>query len=516
MGCGEGAIGIGWTILGMGLCVLASVGSTFGLILQKMAHVKQEERSEEDKWPEVNGMMCSPYWVVGLVLLVAVPFPLDMVAFTLAPQSLVVPLTGVTLVLNQVVAPWLLNEKLTRLDWIGTGIICCGIVCATAFGTHCSYTYTLQQIVDLFEETVFIVCEVGWVILCIFCSMWVLGGAEMYYTDQGPIDRSRSVAFAILSGSVGGQQQIFLKATGEMLESSFDGRGEWDRFEPYVFILCCAGFAVGQIMLLNKGLVLWTAVKYLPIYNVSLILCSTTFGAIFYKEYEALDTTGIIMFPLGVAIVIVGSLMLALKQETSIEVEQIASHRYSISEPRRGSHEEENDEENPSKKEEGYDVQAVGEDKSEMTTESSPIEALGHGEVLQKEQAMTTESSPIEALGHGEVLQKEQAILQKQDQAAIVVVAEAGAAMSKTETLVIDCDTTRDRSSTHNRRLSYAGNKINLPPLEGKSDSDLIDKQLSEVLKSDSDLIDEQLAASQQLSDDDIKEMLGTTDVNEP
>jgi len=493
MGCGEGAIGIGWTILGMGLCVLASVGSTFGLILQKMAHIKQEERSEEDKWPEVNGMMCSPYWVVGLVLLVAVPFPLDMVAFTLAPQSLVVPLTGVTLVLNQVVAPWLLNEKLTRLDWIGTGIICCGIVCATAFGTHCSYTYTLQQIVDLFEETVFIVCEVGWVILCIFCSIWVLGGAEMYYTDQGPIDRSRSVAFAILSGSVGGQQQIFLKATGEMLESSFDGRGEWDRFEPYVFILCCAGFAVGQIMLLNKGLVLWTAVKYLPIYNVSLILCSTTFGAIFYKEYEALDTVGIIMFPLGVAIVIVGSLLLALKQETSVEVEQIVSHRYSISEPRRGGSHEENDEENPTKKEEGYDVQAGGEIKSEMTTESSPIEAVGHGEALQKE-----------------------AILQKQDPAAIVVVAE-GAATSKTETLVIDCDTTRDRSGTHDRRLSIgAGNKINLPPLEAKSDSDLIDKQLSEVLKSDSDLMDKQLAASQQLSDDDIKEMLGTTDINEP
>jgi len=317
--CGEGAIGIGWTILGMGLCVIASVGSTIGLILQKLAHTKQEVLSDDEKWPEYNGIICAPYWVIGLVLLVAVPFPLDLVAFTLAPQSLVVPLTGVTLVLNQVLAPWMLNEKLTRLDWIATGVICVGIVCATAFGSHCSYTYTLQQMVNLFEETIFIVCEVAWLIMCAFCTFWVMGGAERFADDQGAINRSRSVAFAVLSGSVGGQQQIFLKATGEMIEASLDDRGEWDRFEPYMFILGCAVFAVGQIVLLNKGLVLWTAVKYLPIYNVALILCSTTFGGVFYKEMESLDTTGLIMFPLGVAIVVIGSMILALKQDGQVE-----------------------------------------------------------------------------------------------------------------------------------------------------------------------------------------------------
>ena len=58
---------------------------------------------------------------------------------------------------TQVLAPYMLNEKLTRLDWIATGVICVGIVCATAFGSHCSYTYTLQQMVDLFENTTFIV-----------------------------------------------------------------------------------------------------------------------------------------------------------------------------------------------------------------------------------------------------------------------------------------------------------------------------------------------------------------------
>ena len=32
-----------------------------------------------------------------------------------------------------------------------------------------------------------------------------------------------------------------------------------------------------------QGMALWTAIKYLPIYNVCLILCSTTYGGIFYE-----------------------------------------------------------------------------------------------------------------------------------------------------------------------------------------------------------------------------------------
>ena len=47
------------------------------------------------------------------------------------------------------------------------------------------------------------------------------------------------------------------QATGEMIEASLDDRGEWDRFEPYMFILGCAVFAVGQIVLLNKVASSW-------------------------------------------------------------------------------------------------------------------------------------------------------------------------------------------------------------------------------------------------------------------
>lgn len=320
MGCDSDSLGIGWVILGMGLCVLASVGSTFGLLLQKWAHVQQAALPDDQKYAESGAAIMSPAWIGGLLLLVAVPFPLDLIAFTLAPQSLVVPLIGVTLVLNQVFAPYVLKEKVTRLDWIATGVIVSGIICATAFGNHCSYTYTLDEMIDLFKETPFIVAEVCLItvllVLCWWLTKW--GAEACSFEDEYALNRSRSVAFGILSGCIGGQQQIFLKASGELLETAIGGSNEdWSRGESYLIVAGCVLFAVAQIVLLNKGMVLWTAVKYLPIYNVSLIVSSTTYGSIFYQEYRGIDTVGIIMFSLGVLIVVFGSLLLGLKPDPS-------------------------------------------------------------------------------------------------------------------------------------------------------------------------------------------------------
>eukprot|EP00658_Telonema_sp_P-2_P065593 TRINITY_DN547_c0_g1_i10.p3 TRINITY_DN547_c0_g1~~TRINITY_DN547_c0_g1_i10.p3 ORF type:complete len:151 (-),score=20.24 TRINITY_DN547_c0_g1_i10:341-793(-) len=105
----------------------------------------------------------------------------------------------------------------------------------------------------------------------------------MVCSDQVTIDRSCSVVFGYCAGAVGGQQQVFLKATGELFESTFNGKSEWNRWEATMFAVACIVLAVGQIQLLNKGLCLWSAIKYLPIYNVCLILCSTTYGGIFYQ-----------------------------------------------------------------------------------------------------------------------------------------------------------------------------------------------------------------------------------------
>ena len=53
----------------------------------------------------------------------------------MAPQSIVTALTGATIVLVQVFAPWVLGETVTHLDWVATVIIVAGVcVWCVGFG----------------------------------------------------------------------------------------------------------------------------------------------------------------------------------------------------------------------------------------------------------------------------------------------------------------------------------------------------------------------------------------------
>eukprot|EP00658_Telonema_sp_P-2_P065592 TRINITY_DN547_c0_g1_i1.p1 TRINITY_DN547_c0_g1~~TRINITY_DN547_c0_g1_i1.p1 ORF type:complete len:457 (-),score=77.38 TRINITY_DN547_c0_g1_i1:348-1718(-) len=217
----------------------------------------------------------------------------------------------------------ILGETITWLDWLATGIITVGIVFSTAFGSHCSLSYTVDEIMDFFEAIPFIVAECIFLVSMVASFWWVTWGAKMVCSDQVTIDRSCSVVFGYCAGAVGGQQQVFLKATGELFESTFNGKSEWNRWEATMFAVACIVLAVGQIQLLNKGLCLWSAIKYLPIYNVCLILCSTTYGGIFYQEYKVLSTLGMIMFPFGVFIVVLGATVLACKNSDSADASKV-------------------------------------------------------------------------------------------------------------------------------------------------------------------------------------------------
>merc|ERR1740130_38177 len=104
-------------LVGVGASLFSSAGSAGGLVMQKFAHNAQQDLEDGHKWPELGGLICSPFWLFGFFVLVIVPLPFDLVALSMAPQSIVAALTGVTIVMVQVLAPYALGEKVTRLDW---------------------------------------------------------------------------------------------------------------------------------------------------------------------------------------------------------------------------------------------------------------------------------------------------------------------------------------------------------------------------------------------------------------
>ena len=64
------------------------------------------------------------------------PFPLDFFAFQFAAQSLVAVFAGFTLICNQIMAPCILKERLSKIDVVASAIVVGGTTVATIFGSH--------------------------------------------------------------------------------------------------------------------------------------------------------------------------------------------------------------------------------------------------------------------------------------------------------------------------------------------------------------------------------------------
>jgi drug/metabolite transporter (DMT)-like permease len=82
-----------------------------------------------------------PVWIAGIVL-VALASLADLVALAYAPQSIVAPLGSITLVANVFFSPYLLGEKISRLEIKSTTIIITGSVISVWFASHEEVKYT--------------------------------------------------------------------------------------------------------------------------------------------------------------------------------------------------------------------------------------------------------------------------------------------------------------------------------------------------------------------------------------
>lgn len=148
-----------------------------------------------------------------------------------------------------------------------------------------------------------------------------------------------SLCYGFLAGAWGGQQNVVLKATGELISNAIKGDNSDWHAGPYAYIFVGATLclAVMQISNLNKGMQRYIAVKYLPYYNSVLLIFGTTFGGLYYQEYKQLTTVGCVFFPVGVIIILIGLAFLAMSKKErrvepmdqfsdALEVTKMASH----------------------------------------------------------------------------------------------------------------------------------------------------------------------------------------------
>jgi len=292
-----------WMVAVM-VSILASAFTVMGFVLQKRAL----RESHKQPWPKVGSVVVSPGWVAGFLLTAILPVLGDLVAYSLAPLSLTTPLSGVSIVLNMVIAPWALSEQLQRFpDVPATTLILLGCCLTTSFGDHSSpgqlsaddlCSFAMQP---LFMASMFV--GVFWELFLVWEMRQLKEEMErLAMRRQHNPYLPHVLRPAIAAALCGAVANIGLKAIGELVR--------WHGAAWRVFFcgLLFAPAALFQINFINRGLFLYPQSIFMSVYSAALVLSNTVFGAIFYREYVALlsSVSGFMCFSFGCMLILAG------------------------------------------------------------------------------------------------------------------------------------------------------------------------------------------------------------------
>jgi hypothetical protein len=155
----------------MTLCALGMVLSNIGTQIAKLG-LSEHQRSAK---AEERSVFRSPLYLGGLMGMIAGAI-LDFVSLAFAAQSLLAPLAACTLLVNIVLAPFLVHEWPRCVDVVATLIITAGAVVAVSFAAHVAHTFMLQETLRLFLQPLFL----AWA-----ACMAAFGAAALAITHDG-------------------------------------------------------------------------------------------------------------------------------------------------------------------------------------------------------------------------------------------------------------------------------------------------------------------------------------------
>lgn len=310
--------------------VVAVAVSCFGSLLTVSGFVLQKQAVQAPKgrrpWPKVGDIVFSPRWMIGFFLAGVLPLPGALIAYALAPISLLAPLSGFTILVNFVVAPWLLGEKLQlRADVVASMCILVGIVLTTTTGNHdhgeTSAQMNLARLKDLFIQDVFIIAFICLIIIVLAVSACIVVFQNNIEASAAARQMNPPVHHMLLPATLyagfGCLTNIGLKAVAELMTA-----GASIFVIGAVAIIGVAPCAYLQLNFLNRGLRLYLQVIFFPVASALLIVTITLYGALFYEEYKTFEGAPIrcVLFCAGVLLVVIGINMFQFRKHQHNQV----------------------------------------------------------------------------------------------------------------------------------------------------------------------------------------------------
>lgn len=302
-------------LLGVLLTVLSCAATALGTVLQKKVHNQEKLKEDQDRSRAWKGIPLNLKWLRGLIIMVFIPLPLEFTAFAIAPQSLIAPFAGLTIILNQIFAAILLPEKITRVELLSTVFIVCGLVCIALAAGGGSKQYTYCHIIERYSEPDFFIPSIL-LLAAIFVNWYFIN-----YKDAPRVswERCRPFMFAFIAAGFNAFVQTFFKALAEMTRAAIsDGEKVFLTIYPYVHLVFAIGGGILVISYINRALAQYDTIVFTPLYICNLIVLSSLFGSIFYDEYKTYGYGQYVLWIAGMLLVCFGVAVLSFKRPVVI------------------------------------------------------------------------------------------------------------------------------------------------------------------------------------------------------
>jgi hypothetical protein len=203
---------------------------------------------------------------------------LDAAAYAFAAQSVIAPLNGVQISLNILLAPCILNEKVTRMHVMATLLVAGGASLTAFFGPHSSDPASIEELKDkLFS----------WVAICyviFFSIVFLLCMAVIQSRPKGSGDRLRGIALGISAGGVAGNMCFMKCVVGILRENARGDWSSWADWLPYVLVVLAIVTAAGNVPLMVEGLKEYEAIFMVTLFGGSNIVMACVSGQLVLRE----------------------------------------------------------------------------------------------------------------------------------------------------------------------------------------------------------------------------------------
>ena len=284
----------GW-LVGVLLILIGCLCSAIGLVLMK------HSTNVETALPLIS----RPYFWTGFLFLMTNAMVIDVIAFSLAPLSLVAPFSGITIVFTTWLASsglLFIKETVDVYDVTSTCVALVGVTLTSIFGPHVSDVHDASELYSYMTKPgfrAFVAASLA--ALGLLWTVFVSGAGElraaMWY---------RIVVFAYTSALFGSISMLLLKIVGSGIRAALETDSAFPDGFHLICILTLAGCAMVQLGFLHMTLANSPVSYGVPMYQTLLTVLSIIAGGIYFSEFRHMQPMPFLVFVGGVVISLCG------------------------------------------------------------------------------------------------------------------------------------------------------------------------------------------------------------------